>query len=105
MHYNTRTGVGSYSSTCTHSLDNLASIPSVEFTIINDEEHTDYVELAWRTNGTSFDLSYFEQSSGYCPDLVDATILYAVIQNYPCILDSEFSLENNSYNILVLSPA
>ena len=92
MHYNTRTGIGSYSSTCTHSLENLVSIPSVEYTTTNKTEHTDYVELAWRTNGSSFDLSYFEKSNGYCPDLVDATIQYAVIQNFPCVLDGEFSL-------------
>ena len=92
MHYNTRTGIGSYSSTCAHSLDNLVSIPSVKYTTAKETEHNDYVELAWRTNGTSFDLSYFEQSNGYCPDLVVATIQYAVVQNFPCILNSEFSM-------------
>ncbi|KAI6654369.1 Phosphatidylinositol phosphatase [Oopsacas minuta] len=87
MHYNTRTGIGNFSSSCNPTLDNIVSIPSVEYSIIREGEHKDYVELAWRTDGTAFDLSYFEQSSGYCSELVDAIIQYAVVQNFPCTLN------------------
>ncbi|KAI6654378.1 hypothetical protein LOD99_775 [Oopsacas minuta] len=87
MYYNTRTGIGNFSSSCDPTLDNIVSIPSVEYSITREGEHKDYVELAWRTDGTAFDLSYFEQSSGYCSELVDAIIQYAVVQNFPCTLN------------------
>ena len=94
MHYNTRTGVGNYSSSCNHSIDYLTSIPSAEYTVERQREHRDYVELAWMSNGTAFDLGYLDKTTDYCSNLVDAVVLYAVIQNFPCTLDSKLKLYN-----------
>ena len=88
MHYNTRTGVGNFSSSCNYSIDNVASIPSAEFSVVRQREHEDYVELAWKSNGVAFDLSYFVKTD-YCSNLIDAAVLYAVVKNLPCTLDGE----------------
>ena len=89
MHYNTRTGVGNFSSSCNYSVDNLASIPSAEYSVILQREHEDYVELAWKSNGVAFDLNYFDKNTDYCPVLIDAVIQYAGVKDFPCTLDSK----------------
>ena len=71
---------------------NLGVVPSAEYNVSNSRTHRDYVELAWRSNGSSFDLEYFEESgNSFCSTLLDEIFQFGIIQNFPCTLTGELT--------------
>ncbi|KAI6654373.1 hypothetical protein LOD99_770 [Oopsacas minuta] len=67
MNFHSNVGLGQFSYTTTCTSDPYQTTTThYEIQTGYEMNYKSYVELAWNTNGSSYDLSYFDDSSTYC---------------------------------------
>ena len=85
MKFNSKIGLGKFSDlNCTSNLY-VTTEPRYSVQAGYEINYKSYVELAWNTNGSSYDLSYFDsQTTTYCANYATQAFAYGILQYTIC---------------------
>ena len=86
MNFNKYIGFGDFSS-CDASGVDLNVVPNPHPVPSDNSAYQSYVQLAWDTNGSAFDISYLGiPEEAYCPRMIAKLFAFAVLQDPSCQL-------------------
>ena len=97
-------GFGNYSdSSCSNDLD-ITSDVSYSVGTGHEDNFLDYVKLAWNTNGTSFDLSYFDiPTSSFCSTQAFLLFSQSILQGIKCDPEGNYFYNYQSKITFIIS--
>ena len=91
LKFNSKAGLGKFSDTdCTADFY-ITTEPRYSIQTGYEMNYRSYVELAWNTNGSSYDLSYFDsQTTTYCANYATQAFALGTLQSTICIPQGNF---------------
>ena len=86
MKFNSKVGLGKFSDTSCSTNLYITTEPRYSIQTGYEMNYRSYVELAWNTNGSSYDLNYFDsQTTTYCVNYATQAFTYGTLQSTICI--------------------